>query len=781
MAGSAGRPRRRLRRFTRAGERGTMPLSHTMASHPHDREVAYAACVEAAVQLGAVAARHLTQRAGDSMLKRAAATPGADERKWLADAAQYLTRHQDTFRLAYQEALRREFADLERDDSPKARAVDFESLELMGEDQVDEAVELLRAQQVVASGLEADLAQLNALVSAAQGRGVVTAAANPFRPEAWVRALRHAAAQCSVPAWARVRWLQHLSEGMGTELSAIYGQLCDQLRQQGVTAAAFGVNPAAGDSGARPATPPGPAPRAASAPAVAASGPVLNLRDLRRLLIGDSADTGVGSLGTARAANDGPVDADPGRGPGSETVSGAMTVPFAFEALQEMKQLDEAMQRMRQRRVGADETWPIGGRGSTSAPSAVQVLSQEVVKLMVDNMAGDARLLPEVQQAVRTLEPALLRLARNDPRFFRDKQHAARRFLTEVTERSLAWPAADTPGFAGFLEPLRQAVDALDALRADNAEPFEFALRTLQDAWGEQEQRSRRARANAARTLVKAEKRNLIAQRIADSLKQRTDVAGASAEVRRFLTGPWSQVMAAAEMDEFTVTADPGGYSAVIGDLIWSTQPQATVEERIRLARLVPPMLAKLRGGLASIEYPADATRLFLDYLADIHQAALRPQGSKPMQAATAGSAAAEEDDEPEVWLEPTEALESGLMACFPVTASPAQPGSADTDRPASGAGVSRVRAAERLHEGVWVDLYIDETWSRWRVAWASPHALLFMFTDGSGKYKSMTRSVLDTMMGLGALRIISEQTLLAGALDAVAERALRNSMESAH
>jgi hypothetical protein len=42
-----------------------------------------------------------------------------------------------------------------------------------------------------------------------------------------------------------------------------------------------------------------------------------------------------------------------------------------------------------------------------------------------------------------------------------------------------------------------------------------------------------------------------------------------------------------------------------------------------------------------------------------------------------------------------------------------------------------------------------------------------------------MTRSVLDTMMALGALRIVAEQTLLAVALDAVAERALRNSMDS--
>ena len=112
---------------------------------------------------------------------------------------------------------------------------------------------------------------------------------------------------------------------------------------------------------------------------------------------------------------------------------------------------------------------------------------------MVENMAADRRLLPKVQQAVRDLEPALLRLVQNDPRFFNDKQHPTRQLLSEMTQRSLAWSSADAPGFADFFEPLRQAVDALAALPVENAEPFEFALQSLRQAWTEQEERSRRA------------------------------------------------------------------------------------------------------------------------------------------------------------------------------------------------------------------------------------------------------------------------------------------------
>ena len=76
-------------------------------------------------------------------------------------------------------------------------------------------------------------------------------------------------------------------------------------------------------------------------------------------------------------------------------------------------------------------------------------------------------------------------------------------------------------------------------------------------------------------------------------------------------------------------------------------------------------------------------------------------------------------------------------------------------------------------------DLFLDGAWSRWRLAWASPQLLLFMFADGAGKYRSMTRSVLETLIAIGALRLVSGQTIMAGALDAVAEAALLNSMES--
>ena len=51
-------------------------------------------------------------------------------------------------------------------------------------------------------------------------------------------------------------------------------------------------------------------------------------------------------------------------------------------------------------------------------------MAVEVVGRMMANISQDARLLPPVQQAVKSLEPALKQLVHHDGRFFTDSNIA---------------------------------------------------------------------------------------------------------------------------------------------------------------------------------------------------------------------------------------------------------------------------------------------------------------------------------------------------------------------
>jgi hypothetical protein len=355
-----------------------------------------------------------------------------------------------------------------------------------------------------------------------------------------------------------------------------------------------------------------------------------------------------------------------------------------------------------------------------------------------------------------------------------------------MTERSLAWEAADAPGFASFLEPLQQAVDALLTTRSDGAEPFEFALHTLEEAWGDQQQRDRRYREKAVRALLQAEQRNLLATKLAGEMRRRPDVASAPREVAAFVTGPWCQVMAHARLADQSGVADPGGYLGLVSDLVWSAQPRLAGANAARLGAVAADLVAKLRHGLATIDYPAASTKRFLDWLAGAFrqaaQAANRvqqpPAAVPPPELEAIGAG---EDDEQDSWLAPIEAQQSGFIETQQANEpkplfQPTQPGFGHTRPAADESGPGLAEAG--LQPGAWVEMMVDGGWGRYQVTWASPHGTLFMFAGARGKPHSMTGRLLSKMLKGGTLRMISGQPVVEGALDAVAQAALRNSVD---
>jgi hypothetical protein len=80
---------------------------------------------------------------------------------------------------------------------------------------------------------------------------------------------------------------------------------------------------------------------------------------------------------------------------------------------------------------------------------------------------------------------------------------------------------------------------------------------------------------------------------------------------------------------------------------------------------------------------------------------------------------------------------------------------------------------------GSWVEMWANDQWVRTQLTWASPHGTLFLFTGVFGTTQSMTRRSRDKLLASGKLRLISGSPVVEGALDAVAQAAMRNSVDS--
>lgn len=802
-----------------------------MSARPTSREphvALYQAILEEAAAGGAALMGRLVQAVGRALYARELTTRSVYERDSMIAAGKLLQSKAPELVAQYPSALRRAFANPELGPKSAVRSMadlHFDELELMDEAQVQTSVVLARAQQVTLHSAQASLAELNTLICSVQGLKTVRPESNPLRPQAYVNALNEVVEQVQLPAPTRLEWLATMSETLGTELQGLYLGLCEQLRAQGVVAAGYAVSQAPLGAGvgvpgsvsleARPVVAPAytPARAAASPPAprqtfgegapVPPSAPVrgeddalLTLDKLRRLLSGEL-DAPVAGDRVQAFAQQFARQFERGDAQPPEPVTDfASTVPAAFEALAEMKQVDQVVQRLERR--NAPGFAPSTSEDSSveairdvlrrSANGVAQALSLEVVTLMVDNIKHNPRLLEPIQRLIAELEPALLLLSLVDPRFFTDKQHPARELLQEITSRSLAYETVQSTGFPAFLDTLVHAVEPLASATIESAEPFERVLAQLRAAWQLAAQDRERARTEAVQALQQVEQRNLLAEKIARGIESHPDSAQVSEAVIDFLCGPWAQVVAQARLTE---GANPGAadkYQALISAMLWSAHPESTRKNIAKLTRLVPLLLNTLREGLDTIHYPATKTSAFFETLMGLHQAAFRAASKAPQAAAPASGAAvappplpaaappaatvrAYRSDAGDPWVAPAEAKASNFMAWpeLPPTTSAAVP---DAPGPVADA------ALQDLPLGSWVELLTNDKWVRTQLTWASPHGTLFLFTSVFGTTQSMTRRSMDKLVAAGHLRMVAGQTVVEGALDAVAQIALRNSMD---
>ena len=619
-------------------------------------------------------------------------------------------------------------------DSAEQPLVRFEDLQLLDSGQIDLNIEFALAQQEVLRSVDDGLPAVSALVSSLLGWTTVQPQLNPLKPEAFVRALQATLLKHAPDEQARAALILPAAGLLGVGLRQLYREICEWLRSQGVEPA----SPASASLG-------GVGLRGQATPQTAVNRTLVTLDKLRKLLSGELD----GSQGMPNFLH---------------------TVPASFVALEDMKLLEPLMKRLAQR---ANQS--LDGAVKPAAPAVLTAdtqvqgqqlgrqLGAEVLRMMLDNLLQDDRLLPPVRQLIQSLAPVLSTLTNADPRFFSERQHPARQFLDRLTHRSLAYASVNDGGFAYFLSLVSQAVAELVTGAAEASE-FARVLQQLDMAWAQAEAAQRQQHEDAARMLLHAEQRNLLAQRVADDFQARFANLPIPERIGIFLCGPWAQVVAESQLACAAGSADADGYSALVDDLLWSVQLPLARRNRARLVQLVPGLLVGLNQGLRLIQYPADQIADFFDSLISIHEQVFeRPRLPPEVLAAPLDAA---DRDAPEAvsgfWVADDEAQESGYL--------PEVLAQADLE-------TSEPWSVVDLRTGVWVELSVAGSWLRAQLTWASPHRTLFMFISGGGLAHSMSRRTMERLRKQGAIRVVSSGPLVDQALDGVARSALQNDL----
>ena len=136
------------------------------------------------------------------------------------------------------------------------------------------------------------------------------------------------------------------------------------------------------------------------------------------------------------------------------------------------------------------------------------------------------------------------------------------------------------------------------------------------------------SRNTQARSL---EARYRVADTISEEILARPDAAMVPDDVLEFLSGPWAQVVAHARISNRPGISDADGFAALIPVLIWSVQPGLARKNQAMLVRQVPKLVAKLREGLATIQYPEHESFGFFEVLMSLHERGLRSDAGAPV------------------------------------------------------------------------------------------------------------------------------------------------------
>ncbi|MEZ0308066.1 MAG: DUF1631 family protein [Ramlibacter sp.] len=630
-----------------------------------------------------------------------------------------------------------------------AELLRFEDLRLFEDSELDQSIEVARAQQEVSLAVDDVLPTLDGLVSTLLGWRTIQPGLNPIRPDVFVRALQTALAQHVPDASQREILIAPAAGLLGANLRKLYRELADWLRSTGLEPAVpIGgrIQKGGGSSGAPVAD--------------KMAKTLLTLDRLRKLLHGDF---------DAKTA---PKDF-------------LHTMPASMSMLQEMKQVDALVQKLEARPKAPPPPPPSDMLAEAAkavpegpSPRLGTQLGEEVVRLMFDNLAVDKRLLPEFKRQLKAIEPGILKLAEQDSRFFSDRTHPARQFLDRVTQRSLAFSSESDPGWRRFLATVEDSVRWLGSKVVD-ADTFGELLDHLQEQWSEHDVTLKSRREDAARALLHAEQRNLLAQKLASDFAAQVEGLEVADFVSDFLRNSWAQVVAEAQLSCADGSDDPYGYRAMVDDLVWSVQKSTATRGRAkRLVQMIPGLLTKLREGLNRIEYPPELTARFFNSLITIHRAAVH-EGRDAVSQAAADAAEAQESEfsdsmsaEAELWLDKQESVDSGYVDAQALAPEHVASPEAILEEP-----VGPARSTD-MKTGTWVELMVNKKWIRAQLTWASPHATLFMFTSQAGTAHSMSRRTLDRLRADGHIKVVAERNVVDEALDQVAKTALKNSLD---
>jgi hypothetical protein len=271
----------------------------------------------------------------------------------------------------------------------------------------------------------------------------------------------------------------------------------------------------------------------------------------------------------------------PGQGMGS-AAAGAMATAIATGPML-LEELQQGKQALKQ-------------AASTPAERA----TIEIVAMMFQSILTEDRIPAAMRVWFARLQMPVLRVAVGEPDFFATLDHPARRLIDRMGACVMGLDSASQKVGDALEKEIKRVVQVVEAYPDTGRRVFQTVLvefeKFLEHYFKNENEASRRGVSLAQQV----EQRETLAIQYTIELRRMLNEVPVQEGVRQFLFQVWADVLATSAVRYGVQSAETKTMKRAAADLIWSASAKVTREERAEVIRRLPPLLKRLREGMAA-------------------------------------------------------------------------------------------------------------------------------------------------------------------------------------
>ena len=252
----------------------------------------------------------------------------------------------------------------------------------------------------------------------------------------------------------------------------------------------------------------------------------------------------------------------------------------------------------------------------------MDAMTLDIVAMIFDQLFDEPKIPAGIKGLLGRMQIPMLKVAIADKAFFSEKSHPARKMLDTIGEIAVRLPADFSSSSPLFPEMEKLVNEVIEGYK-DNVEIFNSVREKFHGLMIAEDQRLAKETEAAAKRIKEQEDLALAKAVAQNEIKERLKGKVSSGRVPRFvvdfLIRHWIKFLLLVHAKRGKDSDAWKSSLQIMEQLIWSVEPKETIEERRKLATVVPPMLKKMNAGMKGAGIDQKATASFLDELMKRH------------------------------------------------------------------------------------------------------------------------------------------------------------------